>query len=135
MPLSDEEIREKVIRHDYEFKALSNNLNKVVTELHELTSALKSIGVINEKIENMDSNLRESFQRIHKRTDKVEKGLDETRNHRNEISILNQTVFGKDGRGGLVFDVEDIKKFMYKSMGFFTLLNILLGIIVSYILK
>jgi predicted nuclease with TOPRIM domain len=142
VPLSDEAIREKVIRHDYEFKALSENLNNVVKELHELTSSLKNIGVINEKIENMDQNLRESFNRVHKRVDKneleikeVHKIQDNQHECKNQIDTLNRAVYGKDGRGGLLFDVEDIKKFMYKSMGFFTLLNIVLGIIVSYMLK
>lgn len=142
MPLSDEAIREKVIRHDYEFKALSENLNNVVKELHELTSSLKNIGVINEKIENMDQNLRESFNRVHQRVDKneleikeVHKIQDVQHETKNQIDTLNRAVYGKDGRGGLLFDVEDIKKFMYKSMGFFTLLNIVLGIIVSYMLK
>lgn len=142
MPLSDEEIREKVIRHDYEFKALSENLNKVVTELHELTSALKSIGIINEKIENMDSNLRESFQRVHKRTDKLEEEVKQLKEehhqfdkNQNQIDTLNRTVYGKEGRGGLLFDVEDIKKFMYKVMGYFTLGNILVAALISVYFK
>lgn len=131
MPLTDEEIREKVIRHDYEFKALSESLNNAVKELHELTKSLKSVAVINEKIENLDGNLRESFQRVHKRTDKLENELDGVKNVRNEVDTLNRTVYGKDGRGGLLFDVDDLKKFMYKSMGAFTIINVIIGIVLS----
>ncbi len=142
MPLSDEAIREKVIRHDYEFKALSENLNNVVKELHELTSSLKNIGVINEKIENMDQNLRESFTRVHKRVDqnelelkKINKLDDEQHDSRNQIDTLNRTVYGKDGRGGILFDVEDIKKFMYKSMGYFALFNLIIAAFIGWIFK
>lgn len=135
MPLTDEEIREKVIRHDYEFKALSENLQKAVKELHELTVSLKSVAVINEKIENLDGNLRESFQRVHQRTDKLENEVDETKNVRNEINTLNRTVYGKDGRGGLLFDVEDLKRFMYKSMGAFTIINVIIGIVIAFLSK
>jgi predicted nuclease with TOPRIM domain len=135
VPLSDEEIREKVIRHDYEFKALSENLNRVVTELHNLTESLKSIAVINEKIENMDANLRESFTRVHKRIDKLDTQIAETKELRNEVTTLNRTVYGKDGRGGILFDVEDIKKFMYKSMGYFTLFNMILAAVIGWLYK
>jgi predicted nuclease with TOPRIM domain len=135
VPLSDEEIREKVIRHDYEFKALSENLNRVVTELHNLTESLKSIAVINEKIENMDANLRESFTRVHKRIDKLDTQIAEAKELRNEVTTLNRTVYGKDGRGGILFDVEDIKKFMYKSMGYFTLFNMILAAVIGWLYK
>lgn len=135
MPLTDEEIREKVIRHDYEFKALSESLNTAVKELHELTKSLKSVAVINEKIENLDGNLRESFQRVHKRTDKLETEVDEVKNTRNEVDTLNRTVYGKDGRGGLLFDVEDLKRFMYKSMGAFTIINVIIGIVIAFLSK
>ena len=147
MPLSDDAIREKVIRHDYEFKALSENLNNVVKELHELTSALKHVGVIAEKLENMDINLKESFQRIHKRTDDIEKEVRFLKESRGEkgcnalekamgsVDVLNRAVYGKDGRGGLVFDVEDLKKFMYKSMSYFALFNLVIAAIVGWIFK
>jgi predicted nuclease with TOPRIM domain len=135
MPLTDEEIREKVIRHDYEFKALSESLNSAVNELHELTKSLKSVAVIHEKIENLDGNLRESFQRVHKRTDKLEAEVDEVKNCRNEVNTLNRTVFGKDGRGGLLFDVEDLKRFMYKAMGAFTIINVIVGILIAFLAK
>jgi predicted nuclease with TOPRIM domain len=135
VPLSDEEIREKVIRHDYEFKALSENLNRVVTELHNLTESLKIIAVINEKIENMDANLRESFTRVHKRIDKLDTQIAEAKELRNEVTTLNRTVYGKDGRGGILFDVEDIKKFMYKSMGYFTLFNMILAAVIGWLYK
>lgn len=140
MPLSDLEIRDKVIKHDYEFKALSDSLNKVVGELHELTSSLKNVNIIAEKLDNMDHKLKESFQRVHKRTDKLEEEVKQLKEehhqfdkNQNQIDTLNRTVYGKDGRGGLLFDVEDIKKFMYKSMGAFTIINVIIGLILSKI--
>jgi predicted nuclease with TOPRIM domain len=129
--LTDAEIREKVIRHDYEFKALSESLNNAVRELRELTKSLKSVAVINTKIENLDNNLKESFQRVHARIDKTESEVDISKNCRNEVNTLNRTIYGKDGRGGLLFDVEDLKRFMYKAMGAFTIVNIVIGIVLA----
>jgi predicted nuclease with TOPRIM domain len=131
VPLSDEAIREKVLRHDYEFKALSDNLNNVVKELHELTKSLKGVAIINEKIENLNNNLRESFQRVDKDMAKLEHDIDEVRNTRNEVDTLNRTIYGKGGRGGLLFDVDDLKRFMYKAMGAFTIVNIVIGIVLA----
>jgi predicted nuclease with TOPRIM domain len=129
--LTDAEIREKVIRHDYEFKALSESLNNAVRELRELTKSLKSVAVINTKIENLDNNLKESFQRVHSRIDKIESEVEISKNCRNEVNTLNRTIYGKDGRGGLLFDVEDLKRFMYKAMGAFTIVNIVIGIVLA----
>jgi predicted nuclease with TOPRIM domain len=129
--LTDAEIREKVIRHDYEFKALSESLNNAVRELRELTKSLKSVAVINTKIENLDNNLKESFQRVHSRIDKTESEVEISKNCRNEVNTLNRTIYGKDGRGGLLFDVEDLKRFMYKAMGAFTIVNIVIGIVLA----
>jgi predicted nuclease with TOPRIM domain len=135
LPLTDEEIRERVIRHDFQFEALSDSLKSAVRELHELAESLKSVAVINEKIGHIDENLRESFQRVHSRTDKLEKDVDEAKDCCNEVATLNRTVFGKDGRGGLLFDVEDLKMFMYKAMGAFTVFNILIGIVIAFLTK
>ena len=147
MPFSDEQIKEKVIKHEYQFESLTKSLSKIVSELHEITTAMRSVAVITEQITNMDNNLKESFIRVHSKIDenvKDIKALKEVQDHgechsitktNGDIETLNRTVYGKDGRGGLLFDVEDIKKFMYKSMGFFTLLNLILGILVAYLTK
>ena len=145
--MTDDELKEKVIKHDFEFQSLTKSLGSIVSELHEITSSMKNVAVIHETITNMESNLKESFGRVYDRIEDNEneiktikqtqdkKGCNALNLKSTEIDSLNRTVYGKDGRGGLVFDVEDIKKFMYKSMGFFTLLNIVVGIILSLVLK
>lgn len=79
--MTDEELKEKVIRHDIEFKTLTESLNALSENMKELTNSLKHIAVINEKLFNMDKDLKESFQRVHKRQDDIEsdfkKGLKE----------------------------------------------------------
>ena len=145
--MTDEEIKEKVIRHDIEFKSLSESLKGIVSELHQITSSMRSVAVITEQIANMDNNLKESFIRVHKRISENEDSISNIKNTQNEegcsvlklqateISALNRTVYGKDGRGGLIFDVEDIKKFMYKLVGAFTIVNIAIGMTVSTLIK
>ncbi len=147
MPLSDQEIREKVIKHDYEFQSLAKSLKGIVTELHEITQSMKNVAVLNEQITNMDQNIKDSFDRVYGRIydneteikklqdSRNDKGCPALKNSENKVDVLNRAVFGKDGRGGLIFDVEDIKKFMYKSMGAFTIINIALGIVIAYISK
>jgi len=147
MALTDDEIREKVIKHDYEFRSLATSLKSIVDELHAITSSMKNVAVLTEQISNMDNNLKESFTRVHKKIEENEveiksikdvqedKGCNALSNAKNNINTLNLAMFGKDGRGGVIFDVEDIKKFMYKSMGFFTLLNIVLVAAITYIFK
>ena len=145
--MTDEEMKQKVIKHDFEFQALSKSLKSIVSELHEITTSMKNVAVFTEKINNMDNNLKESFQRVHKKISDNEDEIKELKQNQDktgcnalnlkatEIDTLNRTVYGKDGRGGLVFDVEDIKKFMYKSMGAFTLINIALGIVIAIVAK
>lgn len=140
-------MKQKVIKHDFEFQALSKSLKSIVSELHEITTSMKNVAVFTEKINNMDNNLKESFQRVHKKISDNEDEIKELKQNQDktgcnalnlkatEIDTLNRTVYGKDGRGGLVFDVEDIKKFMYKSMGAFTLINIALGIVIAIVAK
>ncbi len=141
----EKDLAERVLQHDYEFKLLSSNLKNVVVELHELTASLKPIAALTEKINNIDSNLKESFGRVH---DKIElnlidiKYLKERRDKEGcsalevkstQIDILNRSIYGKDGRGGLIFEVEDIKKYIHKAMGIFAALNIALAIFLAYI--
>lgn len=142
--LTDEEIMEKVIKHDYEFKALTKGMNDMVKGLHELSTSLKE--TISEKMGSMDKDLKESFDRVHEKNRELEaeiKEIKETQdkdgchalsNTNNSISVLNRAMFGKDGRGGIVFDVEDMKKFIYKSMGAFTAINFAIGVVV-YLFK
>lgn len=144
MPLTDEQIREKVIKHDYEFKALTQGMENVVKEMHTLVTLLKE--TVNDKILILDKNLKESFERVHKRADENDETVKQIQKERNttgcralkdatnSIDVLNRAIFGKDGRGGIIFDVEDIKKFMYKSMGAFTAVNVAIGLI-SYLAK
>lgn len=75
--MTDEELKEKVIRHDYEFKALTSSLSELSSNMKELTESLKHIAVINEKLFNMDKELKESFQRVHKRADEIEAEIKE----------------------------------------------------------
>jgi len=139
--MTDEEMKEKVIKHDYEFQSLTKSLTAIVKELNEITASMKSVAVINKTIENMDRNLKESFTRVYGKIEQNEediKDIQHTQNTRGcsalnikstEIDTLNRAVFGKDGRGGIVFDVEDLKRFMYKVMGAFTFLNVVIALL------
>ena len=138
--MTDEQIKEKVIKHDYEFQSLTKSLSAIVRELNEITASMKNVAVINETISNMDKNIKESFVRVYGKIEENEndiKALKENQDRNGchvlnikatEIDTLNRTVYGKDGRGGLVFDVEDIKRFMYKAMGAFTFINIAIAV-------
>ena len=75
--MTDEELKEKVIRHDYEIKALTESLSNLSENMRELTTSIKHIAVINEKLFNMDKDLKESFQRVHARTDELEKYIED----------------------------------------------------------
>jgi len=145
--VTDEEMKEKVIRHDFEFQTLAKSLTGIVIELHEITTSMKSVAVIHETISNMDKNLKDSFNRVHSKIEENENDIKDVKNKQDnigcnalnlkvtEINTLNRTIYGKDGRGGLVFDIEDIKKFMYKAMGAFTFINIALAAVVAFTTK
>lgn len=145
MALTDEEIKEKVIKHDYEFKLLTKGMSDVVSEMHNLAKVLKE--TMQEKMVVLEKNLDESFKRVHKRNDEIEDDVEKIqdvcnihgcpalKSEANRIDTLNRAMFGKDGRGGIIFDVEDIKKFIYKAMGGFTVLNLIFGAIMVYLSK
>ena len=145
--MTDEEMKEKVIRHDFEFQSLTKSLAGIVRELHEITTSMKSVAVIHETISNMDKNLKDTFNRVYSKIEANEIDIKDIKNKQDntgcnalnlkatEINTLNCTVYGKDGRGGLIFDVEDIKKFMYKAMGAFTIINIALAVVVAIATK
>ncbi len=143
--MTDEEIREKVIRHDIELK---NFLNGVVTLTNSITDLSRGLTkTIEEKYSMMDNNLKESFIRVHERSDAIESRLgllEKSREERGcpalalkakETDVLNIAVFGKDGRGGLIFEMQDVKKFIYKAGGAITIANIFVGSGIAYILR
>jgi len=138
--MTDEEIKEKVIKHDFEFQSLTKSLTGIAKELHQITSSMKNVAVIHETISNMDRNLKDSFRRVYDKIEENETDIKDLKEAKDtltlkgtEVDNLNRTVFGKDGRGGLIFDIDDIKRFMYKSMGAFTVINIALAIIVALV--
>jgi len=145
--MTDEEINEKVIKHDYEFQSLTKSLSDIVKELNEITASMKNVAVINETITNMDKNIKDGFVRVYGKIEGNEAEIEKLKSNQDkvgcnalrlkatEIDSLNRTVYGKDGRGGLVFDVEDIKRFMYKTMGAFTFVNMVVAIIIAFITK
>ena len=147
LDVTDEEMKEKVIRHDFEFQTLTKSLTGIVRELHEITTSMKSVAVIHETISNMDKNLKDSFNRVYSKIEENENDIKDIKSKQDntgcnalnlkvtEINALNRTIYGKDGRGGLVFDIEDIKKFMYKAMGAFTFINIALAVVVAITTK
>lgn len=79
--MTDEELREKVIRHDYEFKSLTTSLAELSDSMKQLTKGLEQVIVLNERMVSMDRDLKDSFKRVHSRQDKIEddikKGLKE----------------------------------------------------------
>ena len=147
LDVTDEEMKEKVIRHDFEFQTLTKSLTGIVRELHEITTSMKNVAVIHETISNMDKNLKDSFNRVYSKIEENENDIKDIKSKQDntgcnalnlkvtEINALNRTIYGKDGRGGLVFDIEDIKKFMYKAMGAFTIINIALAVVVAIATK
>jgi len=145
--MTDEEMKEKVIKHDFEFQSLTKSLTNMVSELHDITASMKSVAVIHETVANMDKNLKDSFDRVYVKIKDNESEIKSIKYNQDkvgcnvlnlrvtEIDTLNRAVFGKDGRGGIIFDIEDIKKFMYKLMGAFTLVNVVVAIIFETINK
>lgn len=139
MAMGQDEIEKKVMEHDFEFKSIGSSLTSVVDELHKITGAMKDVALLANNFSNMNQKVDEAFDRVHAETKenklKIEK-LEDMGTHEGcpalklkstEIDIVNRAVFGKDGRGGLVYDVADIKKFMYKLFGFFTAINVVIA--------
>ena len=73
--MTDNELIEKVIRHDVEFKSLTKSLFELSASMKQLTKGLEQVIVLNERLGSMDNNLKESFSRVHTRADAVEKKL------------------------------------------------------------
>ena len=73
--MTDNELIEKVIRHDVEFKSLTKSLFELSDSMKQLTRGLEQVIVLNERLGSMDNNLKESFSRVHTRADAIEKKL------------------------------------------------------------
>lgn len=102
--MTDEELKEKIIRHDYEFKALTSSLSELSSNMKELTESLKHIAVINEKLFNMDKELKESFQRVHKRADEIEAEIKELELVKILVKYPKITLFMVVGAYVMTFD-------------------------------
>lgn len=74
--MTDDEIREKVIKHDYEFKGLTSSLSELSEAMKKLTAGLEHVMVLNEKLVSLDRDLKDSFKRVHTRADKIEDKVD-----------------------------------------------------------
>ena len=74
--MTDNELIEKVIRHDVEFKSLTKSLFELSDSMKQLTRGLEQVIVLNERLGSMDTNLKESFNRVHMREEDFEKKLD-----------------------------------------------------------
>lgn len=73
--MTDDELREKVIKHDYEFKSLTSSLAELSDSMKQLTKGLEQVIVLNERMISMDKDLKESFKRVHTRQDKIEEDI------------------------------------------------------------
>lgn len=74
--MTDDEIREKIIKHDYEFKSLTSSLSELSETMKKLTAGLEHVMVLNEKLVSLDRDLEDSFKRVHARADKIEDKVD-----------------------------------------------------------
>lgn len=120
MPNTFDTVKQDVIRHDIEYRTLSEGLSKVVTELKELAVSLRCIAVMNEKIENINTNLK-----------RIETEVTDIRDIRAELNAMSRTVYGAGGRNGLTSDVDDLKKMLHRAIGALTLVNILIGVLIK----
>lgn len=137
----EEALKLKVLEHGFAFKTLSEGQKRIADSIDALASNMKEI--LNDKIEALNENIHESFQRVRARGDDFDKELDKIKESRNttgcpalgmsnkDIRVLNKAVFGKDGRGGLVYDIADIKKFIYRVGGFLTAINLTIGYLIA----
>jgi len=120
--MNDAAIVEKVIKHDEEFKLLSSSLMALAEaqkntnkELHSLTLALGDQKVLIEKINNMDKNINDSFKRVYRTHDELDKRLKVVEDSRNNggCVALSTTVIKCNSNekilDGLVIDMKDIK--------------------------
>ena len=86
--MTDEQLREKVIRHDFEFQSLTTSLKELSESMKKLTNGLEQVVVINERLVSMDKDLKESFKRVHTRADKQEEKVDNFMKEMGVVRIL-----------------------------------------------
>ena len=77
--MSEEDLKELVLKHEHSFSALAKSnehltaeLSKTNDKLEKVASAINTQNILAEKIKNLDENLQESFGRVHKRSDNLE---------------------------------------------------------------
>lgn len=145
--MTDEEMKEKVLTFDIQLKLFTKSLGSIAKELHEIASSMKEVAVMSEKMDNINTNLRDGLLRVHNRITDNEEIIKNIRVEQNktgcpvlnlksrEITQLKNEVYGKDGRGGLVFSDAENKKFIYKLMGFVTAINLIVVIAISIFIK
>lgn len=110
--MTDEELKEKVIRHDYEFKSLTSSLEDLSGSMKKLALGLEKILVLDERLINIDKDLKESFKRVHCRQDDMEKDLDEFKSDMEVVRILSKHPYllGAMALGFIALNTEPIRK-------------------------
>jgi len=125
--VTDSEVKETVIKHSMEFQSLTTSLKGIVTELHEITKSLRNVAILNEKIDNMDNNITDSFKRVHRRSDNLDERLKIVETSRNEkgcvaLNTMQIEYKGKiDQLDTLSTDMKDIKDIPNKILWRFVL--------------
>ena len=81
--MSDEDLKNLVLKHDHTLESLAlsmehfaNEVNKNNTKLDKVVEAINTQNVLIEKFNNMEQNLKESFSRVHDRSDKIQNHCD-----------------------------------------------------------
>jgi hypothetical protein len=78
--MNDEQYKDMVITHDKHLDKLTDSVSMLVgnvkstnEKLEDVITVITQQNVLQERMANLDHNFRESFERVHKRTDIVEK--------------------------------------------------------------
>lgn len=81
--MTEDEVRDLVIKHDQALISLASSMEHLASEakrtndkLDEVAKALGAQNVLMERQNNMDRNIKESFDRVHEKTRKVETKLE-----------------------------------------------------------
>lgn len=110
--MTDEELKEKVIKHDYEFKSLTHSLEDLSKSMQRLTTGLEKILILDERLIVLDKDLKESFKRVHTRQDENEKEFQEFKNDMELIRILSKHpyILGALILGLIALNTEPLRK-------------------------
>lgn len=113
--MTDEELREKVIKHDYEFKSLTTSLVELSDSMKQLTKGLEQVIVLNERMVSMDRDLKDSFKRVHTRQDDQDKKLSNFMSDLELIRILLKypKLVGLMGIGLYVMTFDSVRKAIF----------------------